>query len=183
MSARSAPRAALACVVFAATLAGPALAAAEEFGRIEATLNGEARTWYTIALTHGGETDASATFSAAPQVSDLHLQGHPRPSFTTGDVLSIDLMYIGNVGPGAVPMSAEVTYMPTGMTPPIWTSLPDGSGTTVAFDTLDLDGDIGHAAGTFAGTVCLVETVASDPDPTRCQRIEGRFDTQVLIED
>lgn len=162
-------------------VAGPA--AAEEFGRIEATLNGEVRTWYTIALSRGGARDASATFSAGRFTSDLHLQGHPRASFTTTDVLSIDVMYQGEYRPGAAPIGASVMYMPTGMTPPFWTSEGTDTPVSVAFEELTLDGGAGRAVGTFSATLCLVEAIAGDPDSGRCQPIEGRFDTGILVED
>jgi len=157
-------------------------ASADEFGRIEATLNGEARTWYTLSLTQGGQTDASATFSTGSFTSDLHMQAHPRPSFTSTDVLSIDLMYQGAYQPGAAPMDIEIMYLPTGMQPPIWTSASTGTPVSVTFDELSLDGDVGRAVGAFSATLCMVETIGADPDTSQCQPIEGRFDTQVMIE-
>lgn len=157
-------------------------ASADEFGRIEATLNGEARTWYTLTLTLGGQTDASATFSTGSLTSDLHMQAHPRPSFTTTDVLSIDLMYRGAYQPGADPMDVEIMYMPTGMRPPFWTSSSTGTPVSVTFDELSLDSDVGHATGTFSATLCIVEALGADPDTSQCQPIEGRFDTKVMIE-
>ncbi len=171
-------------VVAAATMIGTALpATAEEFGRIEATLNGEDRIWYTLTMTQGGQTDASATFSTSRFTSDLHLQGHPRPSFTTSDVLSIDLMYRGEYQPGAAPMEAEVIYLPTGMRPPFWTSSRTGTPVTVTFEELTLEGETGRAVGAFAATLCMTEVLTDDPDPSQCQPIEGRFDTQVMIEE
>ena len=127
--------------------------------------------------------DASATFSTGRLTSDLHIQGHPRPSFTTSDVLSIDLMYRGRFEPGAEPMAIEVMYMPTGMRPPFWTSDQAPSPASVSFDALSLEDGAGRASGTFSATLCIVETITSEPDTARCQPIEGRFDTQLLIEE
>lgn len=164
-------------------LSGALAAAAEEFGRIDATLDGETRAWYTIAMTQGSRTDASATVSTGGVTSDLHIQGHPRPSFTTSDVLSIDLMYRGNVQSGAEPMSVEVMYMPTGMKPPFWTSDKGASPASVSFDRLSLESGAGRASGTFSATLCIVENMTAEPDTTRCRPIEGRFDTQLLVEE
>lgn len=157
-------------------------ATAEEFGRIEATLNGEARTWYTLTMTRDGETDASARFSTNQFTSDLHLQGHPQPSFTSTDVLSIDLRYSGKYQPGAAPMEAEIMYLPAGMKPPFWTSSQTGTPVSVTFEDLSLDGETGRAAGTFTATLCMMQTLGGDPDTSQCQPIEGRFDTRVMIE-
>ncbi|WP_112322735.1 hypothetical protein [Oceanibium sediminis] len=156
---------------------------AEEFGRIDGTLNGEPRNWYTISLTQGGQSDASATFSTGGITSDLHLQGHPRAAFTTSDVLSIDLMYMGAVEPGKAPISVEVMYLPTGMTPPFWSSEEAPAPASVTFEELTLDGDIGRAVGSFSATLCKVESLTSGANTSQCQQIEGQFDTQVLIEE
>ena len=158
-------------------------AAAEEFGRVEASLDGQSMTWVTLVITQGNETDASATFSVNRFASDLHIQGHPRPSFTTSDVLSIDLMYRGDIGPGTTPIEAEITYMPTGMRPPFWTSARSGVPVTISFDVLMLEGDVGRATGTFSGRICRTEILTDDPDTNDCRQIEGRIDTQVLIEE
>lgn len=180
-------RTAIVIATLALALAASAPAQAEEFGRIDATLNGDARTWYTITLQQGGQRDASATFSSRrigfSSSSDLHIQGHPRPSFTTSDVLSIDLTTVGDIEPGTVADGVEVMYMPTGMRPPFWTSGEGAGSASVSFETLTLDGEIGRAVGTFQTTVCIKETLMADADPTRCQDIAGRFDTQVLIEE
>ncbi len=156
--------------------------AAQEFGRIEASLNGEARTWYTLSLSDGERTDASATFSTGKLTSDLHLQAHPRPSFTTSDMLSIDLMFRGDYQPGDAPMDVEIMYLPSGMRPPFWTSARTGTPVSVAFEELAVDGDSGRAVGTFSATLCRTEVISDDPDTGQCQPIEGRFDTRLLVE-
>lgn len=171
-------------VIVAATCLCTAIpATAEEFGRIEATLNGEARTWYTLTMARGEQAHASATFSTSRFSSDLHLQGHPRPSFTSTDVLSIDLMYRGEYQSGAAPMEAEIMYLPTGMRPPFWTSNQTGTPVSVTFEELTLDGDTGRAVGAFTATLCMTEVITDNPDTSQCQPIEGRFDTQVMIEE
>lgn len=162
-------------------------ASAEEFGRIEAKVNGEARIWYTVALQRGGKTDATATFGTRrvgfANTWSLQIQGHPRPSFTSNDVLSINLFSTGEVEPGTFTTGTEVMYLPTGMRPPIWTSGEGEGNASISFDVLAPEGEIGRAAGTFSSKVCIQETMTSEPDPTRCQQIAGRFDTQVLIEE
>lgn len=111
------------------------------------------------------------------------MQGHPQPSFTSTDVLSIDLMYRGEYQPGAAPMEAEVMFLPTGMRPPYWTSNHTETDVSVTFDELALDGDIGRAVGTFTAKLCKTEVITGAPDTSQCQQVEGRFDTRVLIEE
>ena len=176
-----------AIVIAALAIAASAPAQGEEFGRIEANLNGDARTWYTIVLQQGGQRDATATFDTRrvgfATVWNLRVQGHPRPSFTSNDVLSINLGSTGDVQPGTFTAEAEVMYMPTGMRPPFWTSGEGAGSASVSFETLTVDGEIGRAAGSFRSTICIKETLMADADPTRCQDIEGWFDTQLLIEE
>lgn len=157
-------------------------AMAESFGTITADYGGESRQWHTITLVAGGTTAASATFDAGRMLSELHLQGHPRPAYTTTDVLSIDVSYRSPYTPGATPMIIEIIHLPEGMSGPIWTTDRAPTQPKVSFETLDLESDTGRAIGSFEATLCFVESLYAEPDLDRCKPIVGSFETNVLIE-
>ena len=165
----------------AATLCfcGPAMA--NEFGQVTATLDGTERTWYTIYIQRGDEITATATLNSG-QTTDLHIQSHPRPAFTTDDVLIVDVMYLGDVSPGGAPFSIEVMYLEKRMSGPIWGSEGAARQPTLAIESLDLGDDEGHVAGGFSAQLCFIERIGADPDTGKCKDVEGRFDTRLQIE-
>lgn len=170
--------------ILLAALATAEAASAEEFGRIKAALDGEAREWFTIAMETDSGTAATATFGAGPMnTGNLHVQGHPRPSFTSTDVLSVDTMFLGTNG-DAQQMDVSVMYMPDGMSGPYWQSDGAPGEASLMLETLEIGeaGDIGRASGRFEAEICLKESPAAPLDTTNCRRISGSFDTRVLME-
>ncbi len=171
------------CVVLG--LAAPLAAISEEFGQIVATYDGEERTWYTIALKRGDEVQASSTYGGSVMdFFNLHLQGHPRPSFTATDVLSVDAMVRGGIDANGGPIDVEIIHLPEGMSGPNWISQDAPTRSTLSIESIDIGepGDTGLFIGTFSGQVCRRESITSEPDLTNCRMIEGRIDTRLLIE-
>ncbi|MBF9030455.1 hypothetical protein HKCCE3408_08615 [Rhodobacterales bacterium HKCCE3408] len=173
------------CAITLGAALSCAAAGAEEFGTIETTYAGEGRTWFTISMVQDGETLASADLSEGRMgLVNLHLQGHPRPTFTSSDVLSIDATFMGEVAAGAEPMTLEIMYLPEGMSGPIWTSQDAPTPPMIVLETLETAeaGQVGSVAATFAGEVCFRASMREEPDPTNCNTIEGRIDSQLLFE-
>jgi hypothetical protein len=159
-------------------VAAPAFA--EQLGTISAEYDGTQHEWFTVTVKMNDRTVGTATFSEGRMLTDVHMQGHPRPNFTTMDVISLDVSYRSPFEAGAAPMIMEVIHMPTGMKPPIWTSEHTGTPAVIAFDTLDTHS--GHASGTFEATLCKVANLGADPDTSDCKPIKGTFDTGLVVE-
>ncbi|WP_112321365.1 hypothetical protein [Oceanibium sediminis] len=157
-------------------------AMAESFGTISADHGGDSRDWFTIRIDTGNATGASATFRAGKMLSNLHMQGHPKPSFTTKDVLSIDASFRSPYKPGAAPMIVEIILMPDGMSRPFWTSDQAPGPAEISFETLDLNSDPGRAVGTFSAVLCMVEELYAEPDLDSCKPISGSFETNIALE-
>jgi len=168
-------------IALSLALASPALG--NEFGTVNGDLNGEARQWFTLMVPMDDRLIATATLKFNRRWTDLHIQAGPTTSFTTNDVISIDLMFMGEMAAGASPMSTEVTYLPEGMSGPIWTTAEAEHGQpTVTFETLEIAEDLGRAIGTFSARLCFQDGFVAPVDLDNCQDISGHFDTQLQIE-
>ncbi|KPP85917.1 MAG: hypothetical protein HLUCCO07_03750 [Rhodobacteraceae bacterium HLUCCO07] len=167
-------------VFCAATVAVGAAAADDEFGRIEADYGGETRVWHTISLEQGGEFHASAEYRKTSMITTLHVQGHPELKFTTSDVLSIDLTWMGEPKPGEAPISVEMMFMPEGMKGPFWISA-DAPEAAEADLAVELDGDRGRVSGTFSGMLCRQADMTTPPDTSDCKSISGTVDSGLLV--
>lgn len=172
-------------ICMALSLALPLPALSQEFGQIAATYDGEERTWYTIARESGGETQATATYgSSLANFFDLHIQGHPRPTFTSTDVLSVDAMVQGGIEAGGRLVDVEILHIPDGISRPTWTSQDAPTRSTLSIEAIETGepGETGTLTGTFSGQVCLRESMTAEPDPMNCRMIEGRIKTRILLE-
>ena len=178
----SMPKNLFSVAILLASMTGTSFAG--EFGRISAEFGGETREWYSISMEQGGEIAASARMSSGRLTTDLHIQGHPGPSFTTTDVLSIDAMFIGKFADDATPNSVEVLHLPEGMSGPFWTSEGAPTPASVSFELLETAaaGEIGRTVGSFMAELCRKVTVTAEPDTSDCRPITGTFDTQLLME-
>lgn len=160
----------------------PVLASAAELGRITAFLDGQEREWHTISMEQGGQNVATASFEQTANLAELHLQGHPIPAFTSKDVLSIDVRYLGRYRPDDDPMSIEILYMPDGMGGPFWTS--QGAVVRPRFRIVSFDvwGSIGRVEAAFDGELCLRPIISSATDPSTCKTVSGKVETDLFAD-
>lgn len=158
----------------------PLSALAEEMGTIDADLGGEAKTWYTITLGGNSTDDSSATFDDEGGFAMLHLQGHPGDRFTTNDVISVDLMWMGTFSAEKAPISVEFLYMPNGMTGPFWTSEDAPQPATADFDVV-VEGDP-KVTGTFSGMLCFKEGITTPVDTANCKPFSGTVDSTLAVQ-
>ncbi|MDF0600406.1 hypothetical protein P1J78_06665 [Psychromarinibacter sp. C21-152] len=157
----------------------PAAALAEEFGTVTVDMGGEARTFYTITAESGGETAATAEFGKQSMFTTLHIQAHPAPRFTATDVISLDLMWMGDFAPGKAPNSVELIHMPDGMNGPIWTN--EGAPQPIATD-LEIDLEGGTVRGSFGGPLCIRESIAAETDTGTCMEVSGTVESGLLVQ-
>lgn len=160
----------------------PSFASAEQFGTVALTLNGESQDWYTISNGSGAELSATATFTNNASLSNLSIQAHPEPVYSSDKVLSLTLTYYGAYETGKAPITIEVVYMTDGVRNPFYTSDGGDSPPTVSIDLLEDGHNPGHVTGHFAAKICLLKELSGEPDPNDCKDITGRFDTRIQIQ-
>ncbi|WP_145953471.1 hypothetical protein [Oceaniglobus indicus] len=149
----------------------------EEIGTITATFGDETMQQPTVIVTSGDEVSPTAyMIRTIGNFSSLNLM--------TGDgnfVIEADYMTHAP-GPDTAPISAAVTYAPAGWTQ-MWLSDGAPEPLEVTFTTLEIEGDAGHATGTFRGVLCFADGMGAEADPGNCRAIEGTFDTPFFIEE
>ncbi len=169
-------------ILAGALAAFPGAAAADNLGRITAFLDGESMTWHTVTMQQGGKTVATASFGQGARLAELYIQGHPEPEFSSRDMFSIDVRYLGTYMPGAEPMSVDVMHIPEGMGGPFWTSR--GAPTPASIEIVDLEiwGNFGRLTASFTAELCLRKIISSATDPSTCRAVTGVIETELLVE-
>ncbi|SIN82534.1 hypothetical protein [Vannielia litorea] len=160
----------------------PLPARAETLGRITAYLGGESLTWHTIDVTLGARRMVTASFEQGARLTELRIQGHPEPRFTTRDVFSVDVRYLGAYAPGAVPLSVDVIHLPQGMGGPFWTSRGAGRPATVEVVELRVWGNYGRLVASFEAELCYRPMISAATDPQNCRPVTGVIETELVAE-
>ena len=158
----------------------PTVINAEEVGKINLTMNGEAREFFVISATRGDETVRTASFKDDGRLPSLDVQGHPVPRFTASDVFSISAFWFGSFDPGKSP-DVEIIYLPETMTKPFYTSDQVPEAPQFTLDSFEQDGTSGRATGSFTAKLCFVPKLYEPPDMNDCKVIEGTFDTALDV--
>lgn len=155
---------------------------AEGVGTINANFGGEQREWHIISVTRGSETIITAGYRDHRMLPTLSLQGHPEPSFTVTDVLSISGSWFGGYSESKPISEVEIIFMPNGMSKPFYTSDQVPGDPVITLERFEKGDETGHASGTFSGKVCLVPELYAEPDLNDCKEISGNFDTPLRID-
>lgn len=160
----------------------PVSLGAQELGRIDGTLDGAARSWHTIQRTRMGRTVATASLVQGPRLTELNIQGHPEPRFSTDDVLSLEVRYLGAYFTGADPVSVDILHMPKGMGGPFWTTKGAPRPPSVEIVSLDVWGNFGRLHAAFAGLICQRKIISAATDPDDCKEVTGVVETDLQVE-
>lgn len=169
-----------AILIVAFLAACPAALWAEEVGQINADLDGEARRWFVISVTKGDRTALSASFRDDKRLPRLSLQGHTEPRYSSADVLHVTAFWFGDYDPEKKP-TAEIIFMPDGMSKPFYTSDQLEEKPTLTVDSMEWSDGAGQVTGSFSGKICLVSKLYETPDPEDCKTISGTFDTRIEV--
>jgi hypothetical protein len=151
----------------------------EEIGTIEATFDGERIAQPTVMVSDGDVTQATAfLFLPGAGFSAFSMSGYSADNKR----LSVEVDFMAeDIGPATAPFGVTISYAPEG-TALHWTSEDAPTPPSVTFSTLEIVGDEGRAAGTFAALLCYAEGYESGGDPENCRPIEGSFDTPFFVE-
>ena len=166
--------------------------AAEMFGIDPDTLNEQERA-YLEAMTAQLADRQDAVLQALSEELIWSVQAHDpdNPALLTEGVLSIMPLGMGrnleewNEQLG-LPLAASISYTrhsDGGLPGALYVSDYDDDGDgRVILDALTLEGEFGHIAGQFSGTLCLVTMAMGriDVDSGDCREISGTFDTELL---
>lgn len=161
----------------------PQFGFAESVGTVDVDLGGEVRTFHTVGMKRDGQTAMTSTFNLSDRLSDLTIQAHPVPRFTSTDVISINASWFGAYSDGAAPASVEVLWLPEGMSKPFYTSDQVSEAPVLEIGMINRDGETGQITGTISATVCRVSGLYEPPDMEDCLPLTGTFDTQVLVKE
>lgn len=166
----------LACVA-----ALPLTTNAEGVGEFTMFVDGEQRVWHAITMVQSGQTVWTATLEQRNHLTELQLQGHPVPHFTSKDVLSIDIRYSGQYAPGDEPASVEILYTPNGLSGPLWTSRGAKTQPRLQIVAFDIWGNAGQLIAVVTGEICIRPRLFSQTDPTNCKSLNGKVETRLQV--
>ncbi|MGR3795449.1 hypothetical protein [Vannielia sp. SX4] len=160
----------------------PLPVAAEGLGRITAYIAGEAEEWHTITMEQGGRKVATASFEQGARLTELRVQGHPEPRFTSRDVFSVDVRFEGPFAPGAEPLSVDVMHVPEGMGGPFWTSRGAAKPARIDIVELEVYGSYGRLVATFEAELCFRPIISSATDTGNCRPVTGVIETEIAVD-
>jgi len=159
----------------------PVATAAEQLGTVSIIWDGEAQDWFTISDGTGDALIASASLKSGERLSSISIQAHPKPKFSSKNVLSISLTYLGAFVPDTPPTGAEFIYTTNGMRPPFYTSAGAPVAPTVTVEGYEATQQDGQLTGTFSATLCLANDLYGDVDTNDCKELSGSFNTGIVL--
>lgn len=156
-------------------------------GTIDATLNGEAGTWYFLEFATEEGPQATATWSSIMgMMLDLSLQAHPEPRYAITNALSLNLTLF------STPSGCPCAYGPDEVSVMHWPGssmfenvhMSDDGGTAEATVTVfeEIAEGVYRLEGTFAAEMPLVPALGQAPDLSQVAMIEGSFVVERLPE-
>ncbi|KPP83659.1 MAG: hypothetical protein HLUCCA08_07620 [Rhodobacteraceae bacterium HLUCCA08] len=150
----------------------------EEIGKITATFDDETFERSTVIVTDGDLVSPTANLF-------LSLNNFSGLSLMTEDAdFVVEANFMSHApGPETAPISTSVTYASPDGNMQFWQSEGAPEPLEVTFTTLSVEGDKGHAAGSFRGVLCLADGLGAEVDPDNCRPIEGTFDTPFFVEE
>ena len=160
-----------------ALLLVPLPAVAETLGQITAFIGADRLSWYTITMEQGGRTVPTASLRQGQRLSEMLVQGHPEPEFSTRGMFSVDARFLGGIAPGVVPLSVDVVHMPEGMGGPFWTSRGAAQRPVVEIVELELWGRVGQLTATFEAELCRKDKLSRPTDLADCRSVTGAIET------
>ncbi|MCL4675697.1 MAG: hypothetical protein KJZ59_06675, partial [Pararhodobacter sp.] len=159
------------CLSTVALLAAPVLAfEIEDIGVIEARFGDESLSQPTVLARNDDEASPTAfLFLSGGGFSALSIAGYGPDNKR----LSLEVDYLSDQpGPDTGPIGLTITYAPQG-TAQHWTSEDAPTPPMVTFSRLDIDGEEGHATGTFAALLCYADGYGVEADTGNCRQIDG----------
>lgn len=149
----------------------------EEIGTITATFADETFERSTVIVTDGDLVSPTANlFLTLNNISALSLLTEDGNFVINADFMS------HAPGPETAPISTSMSFAPDGNMQ-FWMSEGAPEPLEVTFTTLSVEGDKGHAAGSFRGVLCFADGLGAEVDPDNCRPIEGTFDTPFFVEE
>lgn len=157
------------------------MASGESIGSFTIFIDGEKRTWHVITMMQSGERVATATLHRRGHLTELQLQAHPIPEFTSKDVLSIEIRFAGDYTPGDAPESIELLYTPNGLSGPLWTSRGAARVPELQIVEFDVWGKVGRLVAVISGEICVRPRLFSQTDTSDCKTLHGLIDTRLDV--
>lgn len=156
-------------------------------GTIDATLNGEAGTWYLLEFATDEGLQPTATWtSIMGTMLDLSLQAHPEQRYVVENALSLTLSLFST--PSGCPCSygpdeVSVMHWPeSSMFENVHSSDDGGTAEATITDFEEISEGVYRVEGTFSAEMPLVPEIGQAPDLSQVATIEGSFVVERLPE-
>ena len=180
----------LATLVALLVALGVGAAVAQEataIGTIDATLNGEAATWYVLEFATDDGPQTTASWSSIMGVMlTVSLQAHPEQRYAIEDTLSLDLTFFSP--PSGCPCSygsdaVSVMYWPEStMLENVHSSDAGGNAEATVTVFEEIAESVYRLEGTFSAEMPLLPRMNQEPDMSQVATIEGSFVVERLPE-
>lgn len=158
----------LALVVF-----GSAAAQNTVTGTVDAVVNGEARTWYTMLLEAESTGQPTATWSD-DMFTNFSIQAHPEKRFSVEGALSIEFMTFKF--PEACPCTFPDATVTIWATSSMFNNFYEDSYATLTLTSIEpLGNDVFAIEGSFSANLVFWASLGSEPDPNNTLEVEGTF--------
>ena len=180
----------LATLVALLVALGVGAAVAQEataIGTIDATLDGEAATWYFLEFATDDGPQTTASWSSIMGVMlTVSLQAHPEQRYAIEDTLSLDLTFFSP--PTDCPCSygsdaVSVMYWPEStMLENVHSSDAGGNAEATVTVFEEIAESVYRLEGTFSAEMPLLPRMNQEPDMSQVATIEGSFVVERLPE-
>lgn len=152
---------------------GSAAAQSVVTGTVDAVVNGESRTWYTMLFRAEENGQPSATWSD-DFGTNFSIQAHPEQRFSVEGALSIEfwaLEFPSNC-PCTLPEASVLFWETSSM----FENVYEDSDATVTLTSIEPLGDgVFAVEGTFSANLVFQAAMGEEPDPSNTLEIEGTF--------
>lgn len=156
-------------------------------GTIDATLDGEARTWYLLEFATDDGPQATATWSSIMgMVVSVSLQSHPEPRYQIENALALELSLRSLPSDCPCDYGSEqvsAMYWPeSSMLANVHVSDAGGSAQATVTTFEEIAEGVYRLAGTFSAELPLLPQMNAEPDMSQVATIEGTFVVERLAE-
>lgn len=152
---------------------GSAAAQNEVTGTVEAVINGESRSWYTMLLKVAETGQPTATWSDDFGAT-FSIQAHPEQRFSVEGTLSIEFWAFEFPGdcPCTFPEASVIFWSTSSM----FENVYEDPEATVTITSIEPVGDgVFAVEGSFSATLVFQASLRDEPDPSDTLEVEGTF--------
>lgn len=152
---------------------GSAAAQTEATGTVNAVVDGESRTWYTLLFQVDGGQQPTATFSD-DFGANFSIQAHPEKRFSVTGTLSLEFwaFEFPSDCPCVFPEATVMLWTTSSMFENVY---QDDEATVTLTSIEPLGEDVFSIEGSFNAKLVFQASIYAEPDPSDTLELEGTF--------